>query len=319
MTDQNTANYPLSVAPREFNTILAALRFWQRAGNTSDLPEYTIANDGAEETGQDDSLNDDEIDGLCERLNTADHAAQSAGVYAIAQEAIAAWPQFDPDSPRYEEEVNGGDLVEWFGGYLERLRGAMAKAAHNPVAPSPDALSALKDLRREIDAISEYWTEGLSNFAQQADAVIAAAESALTPDWRVIARDLAGALDACTGQIGQMRGMFDDGDGEIAQALEDAEKAAARYTKAVAPAPDAPAPATRTIWTCTTDGDECELTVTVHNTEAEAHERVREDLRKDCKPHQLASLNALPASELADAWEDTNDGYCAIESHEIAA
>jgi hypothetical protein len=38
---------------------------------------------------------------------------------------------------------------------------------------------------------------------------------------------LLGALDACTTQIEQMRGMFDDSDGTIAQALEDAEDAVA--------------------------------------------------------------------------------------------
>jgi hypothetical protein len=43
-------------------------------------------------------------------------------------------------------------------------------------AASPDLLIALKNLRAEIEAISGYWTEGLDNFAMQADAAIAKAE-----------------------------------------------------------------------------------------------------------------------------------------------
>lgn len=41
---------------------------------------------------------------------------------------------------------------------------------------APELLDALKNLRAEIEAISGYWTEGLDNFAQQADAAIAKAE-----------------------------------------------------------------------------------------------------------------------------------------------
>lgn len=68
-TKTGTDNMALVVSPREFNTILAALRFWQRAGNTPEMEEYTIANDTGEDDGSDDALSDDEIDTLCERLN----------------------------------------------------------------------------------------------------------------------------------------------------------------------------------------------------------------------------------------------------------
>ncbi|WP_050400395.1 hypothetical protein [Bradyrhizobium embrapense] len=60
-------------------------------------------------------------------------------------------------------------------------------------------------------------------------------------DWRQIARDLAGALDACTHQIGQMRGMFDDEDGTIAEAVSDADAASEAYRRAAAGLPAAPA------------------------------------------------------------------------------
>jgi hypothetical protein len=46
--------------------------------------------------------------------------------------------------------------------------------------------------------------------------------------WQCIARDLAGALDACTNQIEQMRGMFGD-DPDIDRAMEDADEAIEAY------------------------------------------------------------------------------------------
>lgn len=73
------------------------------------------------------------------------------------------------------------------------------------------------------------------------------------------------------------------------------------------------------LWTVTTDGDECPLTTTVHATEASALERVRNDLRADCKAHQRESLNTMTAEELREAWEAANDGACIIESHDIPA
>lgn len=49
----------------ELNTILAALRFWQRKGNISGMPEWEIATNGSEE----DPMSDEDIDALCESLN----------------------------------------------------------------------------------------------------------------------------------------------------------------------------------------------------------------------------------------------------------
>ena len=37
-------------------------------------------------------------------------------------------------------------------------------------------------MRGEIEAISGYWTEGLANFAQQADEVISKVETAIARD-----------------------------------------------------------------------------------------------------------------------------------------
>ena len=58
----------LSITPREFATILAALRYWQAndRNTASNAPEYDIASD----SGEFEPLGNDEIDTLCEQLNT---------------------------------------------------------------------------------------------------------------------------------------------------------------------------------------------------------------------------------------------------------
>ncbi len=57
----------LSVTPREFATILAALRYWQASDRSTatKAPEYDIASD----SGEFEPLGNDEIDALCEQLN----------------------------------------------------------------------------------------------------------------------------------------------------------------------------------------------------------------------------------------------------------
>lgn len=52
--------------------------------------------------------------------------------------------------------------------------------------------------------------------------------------WQCIARDLAGALEACSGQVEQMSGLFPDDDGAIAGALDDADQAIEAYRIAAA-------------------------------------------------------------------------------------
>jgi hypothetical protein len=58
----------LSVTHREFATILAALRYWQAndRNTAAKSPEYDIAGD----SGAFAPLGNDEIDALCEQLNT---------------------------------------------------------------------------------------------------------------------------------------------------------------------------------------------------------------------------------------------------------
>ena len=58
----------LSVASRELATILAALRYWQANDRNAatKAPEYDIASD----SGEFEPLGNDDIDALCEQLNT---------------------------------------------------------------------------------------------------------------------------------------------------------------------------------------------------------------------------------------------------------
>lgn len=70
---------------------------------------------------------------------------------------------------------------------------------------------------------------------------------------------------------------------------------------------------TRTIWTCTTDGDNCSLTTTVHANEADAIARVRRDLESSGK----FTARCYTDGEIADKWTDLMDGACIIEPHNI--
>ncbi len=60
------ANSSAPTSEIERDTILAALRFWQRKGNSSDLPEYVIFQNGDDDRGP---MDDHDIDALCERIN----------------------------------------------------------------------------------------------------------------------------------------------------------------------------------------------------------------------------------------------------------
>jgi hypothetical protein len=57
----------LNVTPREFATILAAMRYWQASDRNAatKAPEYDVASN----SGEFEPLGNDEIDALCEQLN----------------------------------------------------------------------------------------------------------------------------------------------------------------------------------------------------------------------------------------------------------
>lgn len=58
-----------------------------------------------------------------------------------------------------------------------------------------------------------------------------------TVNWEEVARNLAGALDSCVTQIQQMKGMFPDDDGNIEQALQEADEASEMFSDAAAGTP----------------------------------------------------------------------------------
>ncbi len=46
--------------------------------------------------------------------------SQEAEFRLLLEQAVSEWPQFDLDG-----DVNGGDLVEWFATWRERVRAAV--------------------------------------------------------------------------------------------------------------------------------------------------------------------------------------------------
>lgn len=103
---------------RETATVLAALRYWQREGLMSAGAELDIANDG----GRFRPMRGEEIDQLCERLNLDDGGAAPSDLADVVRDALA----FRADAFEGDEEVNGGDLVEWFSGWREQAKAAIS-------------------------------------------------------------------------------------------------------------------------------------------------------------------------------------------------
>ncbi len=109
---------------RELATVLAALRFWARAGISGTPLEHSIATEGEVLR----PLNTEEVDVLCERLNTVDdHEAKrvlvsvSGGVADIACDPGVEVAVFDQDAFASDPEATAGvpsgfkDLAEVLG------------------------------------------------------------------------------------------------------------------------------------------------------------------------------------------------------------
>jgi hypothetical protein len=225
-----------------------------------------------------------------------------------------------------EAEDSPSDQADLALAEIERLQKAERPGLHFDNQETGIILAGLRMIQRMgVHSDEEDIASGGGEFEPFGDDDIdALCERLNTPvststniDWRSIARDLAAALQSATGQIEQMRGMFDDADGAIAQALKDADEASEAYTKAAAYLPAAPSSVTQTVWTVTTDGDNMPTETNVFLTEAEAFEHVRDGLMDACKPTQLASLKAMPTEQLSGAWEETYDGFCIVQSHDL--
>ena len=68
----------INLSSRELATVLAALRYWQRAGVMSCWYEKEIATNG----GEFDEMTATQIDDLCERINKAETLAPAGWTHA---------------------------------------------------------------------------------------------------------------------------------------------------------------------------------------------------------------------------------------------
>lgn len=119
-------------------------------------------------------------------------------------------------------------------GYIRQYRLDMARpsAAHGRAVDlavlDPESVSAARadnlfSLTREWHDLSEAFWDDLS-FRQQFELLSEMVE-ANAVEHATAMRDMAGALQGCIDQIQQMKGMFDDADGTIENALQSAEEA----------------------------------------------------------------------------------------------
>ena len=116
---------------RELATVLAALRFWARTGISGTPLEHSIATEGDVLR----PLNTEEVDVLCERLNTVDdHEAKrvlvsvSGGVADIACDPGVEVAVFDHDAFASDPEATAG-VPSSFKGLAEVL-GVPVEAHH---------------------------------------------------------------------------------------------------------------------------------------------------------------------------------------------
>ncbi|WBU27565.1 hypothetical protein OOZ54_12760 [Rhodopseudomonas palustris] len=240
--------------------------------------------DGAEQTEPVRGLDDQESAIILAGLRMI----QRMGIQNEEDDIASGGGEFDP---------LGDDEIEVLCDRLSRTDGAAPRNAL-------DVLRAIRSDNPEFETGAAVdhadVTARLAKRWPEICAALGAPPAAPSPDWRRIAQELAGALDACTHQIGQMRGMFDDADGTIREAVNAADEAAESYRAAVAGSlPPA------TIWTVYTDGDNLNQRVTVHATKKHAEQRVRKD------------LDDQTAENVAEQWEKEADGACIIEEHEL--
>lgn len=139
---------------------------------------------------------------------------------------------------RYDGEIRAYKTVEGARAWRREI------ASQNWAAHMPDHEAKPDDAQEAADDYFHRVGESRGDFFR-IEGVKLTGPAAPSPgiDWRAIAQDLAGALSSTVQQIEQMQGMFDDDDGTIQQALDDAEAASGRYSAAGKIAPDAPAPA----------------------------------------------------------------------------
>lgn len=146
--------------------------------------------DIATDGGAFDVMTDDDIDSLCERLNAAGSLTSAAYPISALATDWTTAAESHRDAMRAAGTTTDGSLDEQKARAAAAVAAALGKYAELIGTPPPAALT----------------------------------------DWHAIATGLAGALAGAVDQIGQMKGMFDDKDGAIQTALDDADEALARYS-----------------------------------------------------------------------------------------
>ena len=118
-----------------------------------------------------DDTQDPPVDDMLERIRAA-----------IAWRGAEPMAQHTPGPWGYDEEV--GEIFRDDGDAMPRVAtvdldnvGSFEQglADGKLIAAGPELLAALKAIRGEVELMSGYWTEGMANFVQMADAAIAKA------------------------------------------------------------------------------------------------------------------------------------------------
>lgn len=129
---------------RELATVLAALRYWQREGWRGDCHEQVIATND----GDFSAMEADEIDTLCERINTADEAKPSAPM-PLAERLHALATESEPDAAAILTEAGGAVITM--------------------VAALQSANGAMGALQTQIDQMSDWFTDEDGTLRQALD------------------------------------------------------------------------------------------------------------------------------------------------------
>lgn len=86
----------------------------------------------------------------------------------VLQAAVDRWPQFDDSHAEDDGSVDGGDMVEWFGEWVDDAKAAIAADRKPPAKP---ARSTHSDLAREVLGLATKLA-GLPGSTPNADVVI---------------------------------------------------------------------------------------------------------------------------------------------------
>lgn len=126
-----------TLTPRQLGAVLAALRLWQRLGESQGRPEFGIATN----EGEFEPLDDSEIDGLCETINMAGSLADATpSEIARARERYAVDSDDDiqvDDDAKASHADDGCFVQAWV--WLPQEKDAVPPASGAKAAPCAHA------------------------------------------------------------------------------------------------------------------------------------------------------------------------------------